>query len=305
LAWRRTGSIGRPCPRRSIITRRSIVRITRPHRLRRRRAISWPTARRISSRRSTPSIARSSRPVIGRAIHRPVHRIGRPIVRRPIAPIAAVSRTTAVVHRSRVIPHIGRPIATVPTAPRPMIVVDAMPPTPSPATPPPRLVTRDQSSDPDTNAEGNKRRCHNGARTWRSVHHRRVILRYVDNLRIGRLNNIHRLAGDLLHLDLLLFIAAQRARGIRLRAQTLDRSSDLSLIGCHGLPNCRVVVNVLRHHLKHAREGQQSKKGRIESITLCRIGLRSARKVRIFCQPVINVEDLLRVGRGRRNLSKQ
>jgi hypothetical protein len=204
-----------------------------------------------------------------------------------------------------VIPDIRRSIPTVPTAPRTMIIVDAMAPTPTPATPPPRLVARDQSSDTNTDTEGDKRRCHNSARTWRSVDHRRVVLRDIDHLRIGRLNHIDRLTGNLLDLDLLLFIAAQRSRGVGLGAQTLDGGSYLRLVGVHSLPNRRVIVNVIRHHLDHGRERDQGKEGRIESVPLCRIGKGGAGEVRVLREPVVNVEDLLRVSGSRRNLCEQ
>src|SRR5258708_25000771 len=99
-----------------------------------------------------------------------------------------------IIWRSRVIPGIGRTIAANPNpAPRAVIVVAPAAPTPSPATPSPGLVIRYQQSDTNTSAKGDQRRCHNGARTWRNVDHRRVVLRYIDHLRIGGLNHIDRL----------------------------------------------------------------------------------------------------------------
>jgi hypothetical protein len=110
-----------------------------------------------------------------------------------------------------VIPDARGTIAAVPAAPWAAIVVDAVTPSPAPATPTPRLVARNQRSDTDTDSEGDERRCHNGARTWRSVDHGRVVLRHIDYLRIRRLNDIDGLACDLLHLNLLLLIAAERS----------------------------------------------------------------------------------------------
>jgi hypothetical protein len=84
------------------------------------------------------------------------------------------------------------------------------------------------------------------------------------------------LIGLLLHLDLLLLGAAQRSGVIRLGAQPLDRGSHLRLIGNHSLPNCRIVVDIFRHHLEHVRETEQSKKCRIESMPLCGFDLSGA-----------------------------
>jgi hypothetical protein len=130
-------------------------------------------------------------------------------------------------------------------------------------------------------------------------------LRYIDHLRISGLNNIDRLTGGLLHLDLLLFIASQRSCSIRLRAQTLDRSGHPDLVGSHSLSNRRVVVDVIRHHLQHGRESDQSKKGRIVPLLLRGIGKLRAGEARVFREPVGNVENLLRVGGSRRNLGEQ
>jgi hypothetical protein len=71
------------------------------------------------------------------------------------------------------------------------------------------------------------------------------------------------------------------------------------------LPNRRVVVDVLHHHLQHGRETEQSKKRWIESMPLCGLDLSGAGEVRVLRQPVVNVENLLWIGGGRRNLSQQ
>jgi hypothetical protein len=59
----------------------------------------------------------------------------------------------------------------------------------------------------------------------------------------------------LLHINLLLRIAAQGSRGIGLRAETLDGRCYFGLIGCDGLADCSVVVDVFGHHLEHSWKG--------------------------------------------------
>jgi hypothetical protein len=76
----------------------------------------------------------------------------------------------------------------------------------------------------------------------------------------------------MLYLDLLLRIAAKRARSIRLSPQPLNRSSNRSLIGQKRLPEGCVIVDVLRHHSQHVRKIYQRDKCRIESLLLCRTG---------------------------------
>jgi hypothetical protein len=110
-----------------------------------------------------------------------------------------------------VIPDGGGTIAAVPAAPWAAVVVDAVTPSPAPATPTPGLVVRDQESDADTYAEGDERGCYDGACARGDVDDGGIVLRDVNDLRIGRLNDVDGLVGDLLHLNLLLFIAAERS----------------------------------------------------------------------------------------------
>jgi hypothetical protein len=84
-------------------------------------------------------------------------------------------------------------------------------PSPAPATPAPGLVIRDQESDTDAYTEGDERGCDNGAGAGRDIDDGGVVLGDVDDLRIGRLNDVDGLVGDLLDFDCLLFIGAERS----------------------------------------------------------------------------------------------
>jgi hypothetical protein len=108
-----------------------------------------------------------------------------------------------------------------------------------------------------------------------------------------------------LHFHLGLLIGAQRARSIRLRAQPLDRIRHRRLVRrkCHA--DRGVVVDVFRHHRHHLRKIHQRDERGIKSRCLRRIGERRAGKVRILYQPIINVENFLRVRARSRDLRQQ
>jgi len=130
-------------------------------------------------------------------------------------------------------------------------------------------------------------------------------LRDVHDLRIGRLNHIDRLPSRLLHGHGLLLIAAQRARRVGLSSQALNGICDRSLIGGEGVPDCGVVVDVLSHHVEDLWEIYQCDECRVEPLLLRRIGEGRSRQARIRRQPVIHVQDLLRVCRSCGYLRQQ
>jgi hypothetical protein len=104
---------------------------------------------------------------------------------------------------------------------------------------------------------------------------------------------------------LLLLTAAQSARVVCLGPQTLDRSRDRTLIRRECIADGRVVVDVLRHHIQHLRKIDQRYKCRIKSLLLSRIGQCRARQRRILRQPVVYIQNFLRIRRGCRDLRKQ
>jgi len=72
----------------------------------------------------------------------------------------------------------------------------------------------------------------------------------------------------LLHCHNLLVIAPQRSRRVSLGSQTLDRIRDPGLIGRKSVSDCRVIVNMLRHHVEDLGEAGQCYKCRIEALLL-------------------------------------
>ncbi len=110
---------------------------------------------------------------------------------------------------------------------------------------------------------------------------------------------------SLLHLYLLLWSAAQCARSIRLRPQTLDSCRHLALICRDRRSNGGIVVDILRHHLDYLGKACQGDECRIKTLLLgSRRQLRHD-EVLVLPQPVIEIQDLLRIGGRRRNLRQQ
>jgi hypothetical protein len=62
---------------------------------------------------------------------------------------------------------------------------------------------------------------------------------------------------------------------------------------------------VLRHHLQHLRKIYQRDKRRIESLFLRRVRQLSSVEIGVLLQPVINIKNFLRIGRGSGDLREQ
>jgi len=71
------------------------------------------------------------------------------------------------------------------------------------------------------------------------------------------------------------------------------------------LPDRSVIVDILRHHIQHLRKARQRDKRRIESLFLRRIGELSTRQPRVLLQPVIDIQDFLRIRRRGSDLRQQ
>jgi hypothetical protein len=108
-----------------------------------------------------------------------------------------------------------------------------------------------------------------------------------------------------LHNNRLLRVRAQSSRGISLGAKALDGIGNRGLICRHGLANRCIVVDIVRHHLQDVRKMHQSNESRIKSLLLRGIAERIAGKPRIVGEPIIDVENFLRVRGGGCNLREQ
>ena len=193
-----------------------------------------------------------------------------------------------------------------PTAPVAVIVIGAArSPVPTPSAPSPWLVGHQQSPNANSHTERNQRLRDNDGGGRANVNDGGIILRHIDYLRAGRLDHVDRRASGLLDFHLLLLVGAQGTRGVGLRAQALNRGGYYSLIRRKGLPDGGVIVDVLRHHLQYLRKIYQCDKRGIEALFRGGIGEGSAREIEVLLQPVIRVEDLLRIRRGGGDLGEQ
>jgi hypothetical protein len=130
-------------------------------------------------------------------------------------------------------------------------------------------------------------------------------LRHVHHLRIRRLNHINGLPCRLLHFNGLLRVGTERSRGIGLRTQPLNRVGHRALIRRKCLSNGGIIVDVLRHHLQNLRKIYQRNKGGIESLLLRGIGERGSCQSLVCCQPVVDIQNFLRIRRCRHDLRQQ
>lgn len=221
---------------------------------------------------------------------RTVSRTRRSVTIRTITPVTAISRTIRPDDRTRTIPGLRRTIRIRPPSPITVIVVGAAcAPVPSPTAPTPGLIVDQQSPDADSNSKTDKRR------PATNIDDGRVIFGHVHDLRRGWLNYIDRLTAGLLHLNLLLLTAAQRAGVVSLIAQTLDRGRNRSLVGVEGRADGGVVVDVLRHHLQHLREVHQGNKRGVEAVLLGCVGQRCSGEPGVVGEPIIDIENFLRI----------
>ncbi len=193
-----------------------------------------------------------------------------------------------------------------PSHPDGVIVISvARSPIPSPTAPTPWLIAGDHRANRDSRSESNQS-CGDDAWCGSDINYRGIVNRNVNHLRICRLDDVDRLTrGGLLYFYLILLVGPQRARGIGLCAQALNRSGYGRLVRRKCNADSGVIVNIFRHHGHDLRKIHQRDKRGIEARRLCRIGERGAAEIGILLQPVIHVENFLRIGAGSGDLRQQ
>jgi hypothetical protein len=77
------------------------------------------------------------------------------------------------------------------------------------------------------------------------------------------------------------------------------------LIGGDGRSNRGIIVDILRHHLHHLGKPSQREKSRIKPLLLGGGGQLRYGEILVLAQPVIEVQNLLRVGGSGRDLRQQ
>jgi hypothetical protein len=133
----------------------------------------------------------------------------------------------------------------------------------------------------------------------------RLILRHEYHLRIRRLDHHHLHIALLLHRNRLVLITVERASCKCILTQGLNRRHHWLLICPERIPQRRIVIDVVRHHVYYGRKVHQRDKRRIEPMLLCRIRQRLPLQIAILHHPVMHIEDLLRIRRSRTYLRHQ
>jgi hypothetical protein len=119
------------------------------------------------------------------------------------------------------------------------------------------------------------------------------------------LDHVNRLPAVLLHLDLLLWRATQRAGSVGLRPQPLNRCRHLILIRRNRRPDGGIIVNVLRHHLHYVGKPGQGNECRVETLLLGSGGQLRECLVTVLRQPIIEIQNLLRISGGGSDLGQK
>jgi hypothetical protein len=193
-----------------------------------------------------------------------------------------------------------------PTAPVAVIVIGAArSPVPTPSAPSPGLVGHQQGANANSHAERNQRRANDDGGGRANVNDGGIVLRDIHDLRASRLDHVDGRATGLLHLYGLLLIAAQVARVVGLSAQALNRGGHRSLVRRKRLADGGVIVDVLGHHLQDLRKINEGDERGIEPLLRGGICERSAGEIEVLLQPVIHVEDFLRIRGGGGDLGEQ
>jgi hypothetical protein len=77
------------------------------------------------------------------------------------------------------------------------------------------------------------------------------------------------------------------------------------LIGLKCRANRSVIIDVLGHRIEYGWEGHERYEGRIKALLLGRIGQCGSGEIAVLLHPIIGIDNLLRVSRGRANLREQ
>jgi hypothetical protein len=137
------------------------------------------------------------------------------------------------------------------------------------------------------------------------VHHLRVVLRDVHDLRVGGLDDDHLLAGlGRPRLHLLLGRALQVADRLALPAQALDAAEHRVLVHGEGAADLRRPGEVSGHQLHHLGEERQGHEARLEARLLDRLLHLGTLELGVRLQPGVQLADLARVAGAEEHLAR-
>jgi hypothetical protein len=134
----------------------------------------------------------------------------------------------------------------------------------------------------------------------------RVVLRDVDDLRVGRLDHDHLLAGRRRgRLDLLLRAGLERTFGVRILPQALDAVEHRRAIRRERRAEARGPVQLLGHELHDGRKQRHRDEVRFEALDGRRILQLGALQRSVRSEPRVQRDDLGRLGGTEEHLRQQ
>ena len=138
-----------------------------------------------------------------------------------------------------------------------------------------------------------------------AVDHRRIIIRNVHGIGIGRFDHDDLLVLDLLNRDLLLLGGRQLVVRLRPRLQALDRIHHVRLLSKHGVAERLGPVELVVHHLEHARRAGQRLDAVVPGLLVDFRFQLIAFEVLVLFDPAGGSHHFQRIGRSRQHVGEQ
>jgi len=138
-----------------------------------------------------------------------------------------------------------------------------------------------------------------------SVNRRRIVVRHVDRIGIGRLDDDHLLAFLRLNADLLLLGGDQLFAVVRFGAKALDRVHHIRLLREHGIAEILGPVELVAHHRNDVRRAGKRLDAVVPGLFVDLLLQGIALQILAFLQPAIGLHHLQWIGRCRQHICEQ
>ena len=130
-----------------------------------------------------------------------------------------------------------------------------------------------------------------------------VVGRDVNHIGVGWLNDNNALAFHLLSLDRLLLAGLESSRALRLCAHALDRVHHIGFLREESVSQLRGPSNIIAQLLDHVGHYRHGLDAGVPRLFFHRIGQRFAFQVLILSHPLLELNDLERVGGSDQRLT--
>jgi hypothetical protein len=139
----------------------------------------------------------------------------------------------------------------------------------------------------------------------RAIDDRRTVGRHVDHFGVRRLHDDDRLLLDDLRLDLLLLVGFEGALVLGFLPHPLNGVHDVALLCEEGVAEIGRPLNVIRKPLDHFGNRRHRLDRRVPGLLRHRIGQRLVFQILVLRHPLLQLDDLERVGGSNERLSQQ